>query len=267
MLLWGAPWGSRYVLPCPHYYCSDHCSEYLKLDVRWDCLLGIWELSFSIDISVAIFKVGSTFYFRCAFALPHFRVFAAALLLVVGTYFLVSTQDPKMDSDGGTESKSHTSNNESIFMKNVLLGITMTGLNPGFLGTYGAAIATGKYLQCYLLPCTQDFLNQFPPHEHLFPLRKVYSTGLLVFSMSRAVLFALGVSGGIYSWFSIMLMLLKRHKQVRKGENEMKDQERKENTSSCYSEGLACLITAFLHIAGAMLVVMCPNDSPLACQY
>jgi hypothetical protein len=121
------------------------------------------------------------------------------MLLAVGGVFMNSSLEQKVDS-GEENARARGAGTRAAFVQKLLLGITMSGLNPGFLGTYGGAIATGNEFTegCLLLPL----------------LCVVYSTGVLVFSIARAILFGIGVCSGICSWFTIMLALLKKHKQV-----------------------------------------------------
>ena len=69
--------------------------------------------------------------------------------------------------------------------KSILLGLTMSGINPALFATYTAAIAT------------------------------VYGTGLLRFNVFLALFFAAGVCAGISTWFYLLLSFLKKYKQVR----------------------------------------------------
>lgn len=43
----------------------------------------------------------------------------------------------------------------------------------------------------------------------------VYGTGMLEFNLFLALVFGLGVCGGVSSWFYLLLSLLKKYKQVR----------------------------------------------------
>ena len=64
----------------------------------------------------------------------------------------------------------------------LLLGMSLSGLNPGLLATYGGVIST------------------------------VFSSGWLQFTAPRAVTFGAGAAVGINVWFSILLRLLERYK-------------------------------------------------------
>lgn len=63
----------------------------------------------------------------------------------MGVYFLVNQPKPNLDSDSKSKSKlkmrAEFSQNE--LMKHLLLGLTMSGINPALLASYTGAIATG----------------------------------------------------------------------------------------------------------------------------
>ncbi|RMX67222.1 hypothetical protein DD238_001124 [Peronospora effusa] len=67
--------------------------------------------------------------------------------------------------------------------KNILMGLTMSGINPALLASYTGAIAS------------------------------VYGTGMLEFTLFLAVVFAIGVCCGVSTWFYLLLSLLKKYKQ------------------------------------------------------
>jgi threonine/homoserine/homoserine lactone efflux protein len=60
------------------------------------------------------------------------------------------------------------------------LGLGLTALNPTFLATWSAAVAV------------------------------LHSTGMVPASLAAAVPFAAGAGAGIFSWFAVMLALLRR---------------------------------------------------------
>jgi threonine/homoserine/homoserine lactone efflux protein len=84
---------------------------------------------------------------------------------------------------GSDEEKADTSKTVAARKRHLILGFSITALNPALIINWGAAVTT------------------------------VYSIGLLDPSASLAIPFGLGVAAGILGWFSLALTWLRRHHQ------------------------------------------------------
>jgi threonine/homoserine/homoserine lactone efflux protein len=114
----------------------------------------------------------SSFLSKHAWLTPASRVFAAVVLIILGTYLVFRKQivpppqaDPKLP-------KNRKGNKRSF-----LLGFSITAMNPTLIGTWTAAITT------------------------------LFSMDILSFKSIEALPFSLGVLAGIVAWFSILLWL------------------------------------------------------------
>ncbi|MDW8307030.1 MAG: LysE family transporter [Leptospiraceae bacterium] len=103
------------------------------------------------------------------------RTFSGILLIVLGIVFLrtTATASPSQDKLPSEEG----------FKRYILLGFTISGLNPVLLVSWATAIAM------------------------------FHSLTHIEFSLLGKILFPVAVPFGIISWFSILLYLLKQHKE------------------------------------------------------
>ncbi|KAF0692643.1 Aste57867_16282 [Aphanomyces stellatus] len=136
---------------------------------------------------VAYWGFGS-FLVGVGFLLPLSKILGAVMLLIVGVVFLRLEVQPQIESDTPTRTASFGATARAEFIKNLLLGFTMSGFNPALLATYTGALAS------------------------------VYHTGYLEFTLFLALFFGVGVSCGISTWFYILLALLKTYKQRLKNQ-------------------------------------------------
>ena len=99
-----------------------------------------------------------------------FPVAAAAAAAGAGAKFKDDDASPPASGAGGFRTGK------------LLLGMSLSGLNPGLLASYGGVIST------------------------------VYASGWLQFTALRAVTFGLGAMAGINAWFGVLLRLLEKYK-------------------------------------------------------
>lgn len=128
------------------------------------------------------------------------------MFTLVGVVFLRTDMTRSLDTDLESSERKGVGRARKELMKNVLLGLTMSGINPALLATYTGAIASGMYLQF------GDFRIKFDYVSLLMLV--VYGTGMLEFTLFLAFVFALGVCCGVSTWFYLLLSLLKKYKQV-----------------------------------------------------
>ncbi|MEO8799084.1 MAG: LysE family transporter [Polyangiaceae bacterium] len=107
---------------------------------------------------------------------PISRLIGCAILIALGVYLAV--RKPK--SKEAAQAKDQAN---AVGVRNVLLGFTMTVVNPTLIVTWTAAVGAA------------------------------HSTGLLRMHQSDAFTFSLGVCAGIVTWFSLLLVLLGRFKK------------------------------------------------------
>ncbi|TMW68362.1 hypothetical protein Poli38472_005830 [Pythium oligandrum] len=160
----------------------------LKLGIQGKYQAGL-TIAFGGAISeatyagIAFWGFGS-FLAGATFLLPVSKVLGAIMFTVIGTIFLRMEVKPSLDvdADASQHKDIHRRPRDEV-LKNVLLGLTMSGINPALLATYTGAIAS------------------------------VYGTGMLEFTVFLAFVFAIGVCCGVSTWFFLLLSLLKKYKQ------------------------------------------------------
>ncbi|CAI5732170.1 unnamed protein product [Peronospora farinosa] len=113
------------------------------------------------------------------FLLPLSKVLGAIMFTLIGFVFLKADMKPSLDPD----LEASVQGPQGEVCKNILMGLTMSGINPALLASYTGAIAS------------------------------VYGTGMLEFTLFLAVVFAVGVCCGVSTWFYLLLSLLKKYKQ------------------------------------------------------
>lgn len=128
------------------------------------------------------------------------------MFTLVGVVFLRTDMTRSLETDLESSERKGVGRARKELMKNVLLGLTMSGINPALLATYTGAIASGTYL-----PFCKFSWNSICSHGALLV---VYGTGMLEFTLFLAFVFALGVCCGVSTWFYLLLSLLKKYKQV-----------------------------------------------------
>lgn len=76
------------------------------------------------------------------------------MFTAVGVVFLRSEMKPSMasDHDGAPRKGSVRGSRDEVY-RNILLGVTMSGINPALLATYTGAIASGASLLNVLGHC------------------------------------------------------------------------------------------------------------------
>jgi len=105
---------------------------------------------------------------------PASRAAAAVILFGLGLRFALKKKEPR-----GAPPPDPAVGNK----RNFALGFTLTLLNPTLIATWTGAIAV------------------------------LYATGIVAFSGERALPFSIGASLGIFCWFALLLLLLRRFKQ------------------------------------------------------
>ncbi|KAE9362443.1 hypothetical protein PF008_g36 [Phytophthora fragariae] len=131
---------------------------------------------------IAFWGFGS-FLAGAKFLLPVSKVLGAIMFTLIGLVFLKADMKPSLDSDVEASHGKAARRPQGEVLKNILMGLTMSGINPALLASYTGAIAS------------------------------VYGTGMLEFTLFLAVVFAIGVCCGVSTWFYLLLSLLKKYKQ------------------------------------------------------
>uniref|UniRef100_K3WRK4 Uncharacterized protein n=1 Tax=Globisporangium ultimum (strain ATCC 200006 / CBS 805.95 / DAOM BR144) TaxID=431595 RepID=K3WRK4_GLOUD len=192
------PWFVRLILPLVAGYCFGFLGSVpiagptsamvLKLGIqgKYQAALTIafgGALSEATYAGIAFWGFGS-FLAGAKFLLPVSKVLGAVMFTVVGIVFLKSDMKPSMEPElDSSQRKGRMGKARNEMYKNVLLGVTMSGINPALLATYTGAIAS------------------------------VYGTGMLEFNLFLAFVFGIGVCCGVSSWFYLLLTLLEKYKQ------------------------------------------------------
>ncbi len=114
---------------------------------------------------------------RFPIVMPASRLVGCALLIVLGIYLVV--RKPK-----SPEHAEHHDRSNAVGARNILVGFSMTAVNPTLIVTWTAAVSATN------------------------------ASGLIELTPGHAVPFAIGVCAGIILWFASMLSVLKkfRHK-------------------------------------------------------
>ncbi|DAZ95651.1 TPA: hypothetical protein N0F65_002280 [Lagenidium giganteum] len=164
----------------------------LKLGIQGKYQAGLTiafggALSEATYAGIAFWGFGS-FLAGAKFLLPVSKVLGAVMFTIVGMVFLRSDMRPPMESETESSSGKGIGRARDEIIKNVLMGVTMSGINPALLATYTGAIAS------------------------------VYGTGMLEFTLFLAFVFAMGVCCGVSTWFYLLLSLLKKYKQRLKNQ-------------------------------------------------
>ncbi|KAL4095237.1 hypothetical protein PRIC1_008614 [Phytophthora ramorum] len=131
---------------------------------------------------IAFWGFGS-FLAGAKFLLPVSKVLGAIMFTLIGLVFLKADMKPSLDPDAEAAHGKGARRPQGEVLKNILMGLTMSGINPALLASYTGAIAS------------------------------VYGTGMLEFTLFLAVVFAIGVCCGVSTWFYLLLSLLKKYKQ------------------------------------------------------
>ncbi|KAL3660081.1 hypothetical protein V7S43_015003 [Phytophthora oleae] len=131
---------------------------------------------------IAFWGFGS-FLAGAKFLLPVSKVLGAIMFTLIGLVFLKADMKPSLDPDVEASHGKGVRRPQGEVLKNILMGLTMSGINPALLASYTGAIAS------------------------------VYGTGMLEFTLFLAVVFAIGVCCGVSTWFYLLLSLLKKYKQ------------------------------------------------------
>ncbi|KAL0586987.1 hypothetical protein ABG067_003327 [Albugo candida] len=136
----------------------------------------------AVYAGIAFWGFGS-FLDGASFLLPISKVFGAFAFSGMGIYFIRLDFKPPNEPELRDSQHKKLQRARDEVLKSVLMGFTISGINPALLATYTAAIAS------------------------------IYSTGMLTFNFRLAVVFSVGVSCGIFSWFYVLLALLKKYKK------------------------------------------------------
>ncbi|KAG3120713.1 hypothetical protein PI124_g1408 [Phytophthora idaei] len=131
---------------------------------------------------IAFWGFGS-FLAGAKFLLPVSKVLGAIMFTLIGLVFLKADMKPSLDPDVEASHGKGVRRPQGELLKNILMGLTMSGINPALLASYTGAIAS------------------------------VYGTGMLEFTLFLAIVFAIGVCCGVSTWFYLLLSLLKKYKQ------------------------------------------------------
>lgn len=68
----------------------------------------------------------------------------AIMFTLIGLVFLRVDMKPSLDSDMETAQRKGMGRAQGEMLKNVLMGLTMSGFNPALLASYTGAIASGE---------------------------------------------------------------------------------------------------------------------------
>ncbi|CEG37513.1 lysine exporter protein (lyse ygga) [Plasmopara halstedii] len=131
---------------------------------------------------IAFWGFGS-FLAGAKFLLPTSKVLGAIMFTLIGLIFLKADMKPSLDPDVEASHGKGVRRPQGEVLRNILVGLTMSGINPALLASYTGAIAS------------------------------VYGTGMLEFTLFLAFVFAIGVCSGVSTWFYLLLFLLKKYKQ------------------------------------------------------
>jgi threonine/homoserine/homoserine lactone efflux protein len=112
---------------------------------------------------------------RHAWIEPISQIISVLLLLVIGGLLVIRAGHPARVTTRASEP-------ETSAARSLLIGLSLTGLNPTLIANWAAAVAL------------------------------VYSLGLLVPTPQLAIPFGLGVGIGIMCWFAVVLRLVDRHR-------------------------------------------------------
>nr|CCA14217.1 conserved hypothetical protein [Albugo laibachii Nc14] len=141
----------------------------------------------AVYAGIAFWGFGS-FLDGASVLLPISKVLGALALSGIGIYFIRSDFKPPTEPELRDSHRKKLQRARDELLKNALMGFTISGINPALLVTYTAAIAS------------------------------IYSTGMLTFNFRLAMVFSAGVSCGIFSWFYLLLALLRKYKQRLKNQ-------------------------------------------------
>lgn len=130
---------------------------------------------------IAFWGFGS-FLAGAKFLLPASKVLGAIMFTLIGLFFLKTDMKPSLDPDVEASYGKGVRRLHGEVLRNILMGLTMSGINPALLASYTGAIAS------------------------------VYGTGMLEFTLFLAVVFAVGVCCGVSTWFYLLLTLLRSYK-------------------------------------------------------
>lgn len=119
---------------------------------------------------------------RFPILIPATRLVGCTILILLGLYLALKT--PKSKESAQVKDKSGV-----VGVRNILLGFTMTIVNPTLIVTWTAAVSAA------------------------------HSTGILQLEPHNALPFSIGVCGGIITWFAILLALLARFRSHMKQES------------------------------------------------
>lgn len=72
------------------------------------------------------------------------RVLGAVMFTLIGLVFLKADMKPSLDSDVEASHGKAVRRPHGEVLKNILMGLTMSGINPALLASYTGAIASGK---------------------------------------------------------------------------------------------------------------------------
>lgn len=132
------------------------------------------------------------------------------MFTAIGLVFLRADMKPPLNHDSEAAHNKGAGRPQREMIKNVLMGLTMSGFNPALLATYTGAIASGTPI----LDHWSDRTSTDGPCMIMMLSSAVYGTGMLEFTLFLAFVFAIGVCCGVSSWFYILLSLLKKYKKV-----------------------------------------------------
>lgn len=112
---------------------------------------------------------------RFPIVLPASRLVGCVLLIALGIYMMVRKPSPP-------EHVEHRDRSNAVGARNILVGFSMTAVNPTLIVTWTAAVSASN------------------------------ASGLIELTPNRAIPFAIGVCTGIILWFASMLSVLKKFK-------------------------------------------------------
>ncbi|GMF12001.1 unnamed protein product [Phytophthora lilii] len=74
------------------------------------------------------------------------RVLGAIMFTLIGLVFLKADMKPSLDPDAEASHGKGARRPQGEVLKNILMGLTMSGINPALLASYTGAIASGQHV-------------------------------------------------------------------------------------------------------------------------
>ncbi|KAG7401980.1 hypothetical protein PHYBOEH_008501 [Phytophthora boehmeriae] len=120
----------------------------LKLGIQGKYTAGLTiavggAISEATYAGIAFWGFGS-FLAGAKFLLPVSKVLGAIMFTLIGLVFLRADMKPSLDPDAEASHGKGARRPQGEVLKNILMGLTMSGINPALLASYTGAIASGE---------------------------------------------------------------------------------------------------------------------------